>query len=180
MRIAVTAPSQDRTGLGMAVMLASLDQARPFSCDYAQRGREQRSGTVAQFAHAFRLGTMNATKDRAAFFHAVTDDVGAAVRASRRDAMDRAFETVERVGHPVHDHLKRLVIVVSASFASGHGPPHMLFRQRHGIQSGAGAPVPMFEHPPTRPNVLQRCPVWTARNRCCSERKPPCRARSTT
>jgi SGNH domain (fused to AT3 domains) len=35
--------------------------------------------------------------------------------------MDRALEAVEGVGGAVHAHLKRLVVIVSAGFAYGHG-----------------------------------------------------------
>ncbi len=63
---------------------------------------------------------MRAAEDHSFFFHAMTQDLGAAMRAGRRELVDRAFEAVERVALAVHDDLKRFVIVVSAGFASGH------------------------------------------------------------
>jgi len=59
---------------------------------------------------------MNATEDRAVLFNPMSHDVGATGRTSRRHPLDRAFETVERMGHPVHDDLECLVVVVSAGF----------------------------------------------------------------
>src|SRR5262249_51263759 len=79
------------------------------------------SGAVAQLAGALHFGAMRTAEDRAVLLHAVAHDVGAAARACRRHPLDRAFEAVEGVGHAVHDHLKRLVIVIAAGFASGHG-----------------------------------------------------------
>src|SRR5260370_5735014 len=128
------------------------------SCAQARRGK--RSGAVTQFARAFRLGTMSATKNRAAFFHAVTNDMGAAVRASRRDPLDRAFETIERVGNPVQDHLKRLVIVVSAGFASCHYYLTVRFVDIAEINPESRRRFPS-EHPPVGAYAFPSpCPVW--------------------
>jgi len=63
---------------------------------------------------------MLAAKEGAVLLEAVPDDADAAVLAGRRQRVDRAFEAVEGVGGAVHGHLKRLVVVVSAGFASGH------------------------------------------------------------
>src|SRR6266705_2579061 len=76
---------------------------------------------VAQRGCAFLLGAMGAAEDRVVLLDAVTDDADAAVIAGRRERMDRAFEAVERMGVSVHRHLERLVVIVAAGFASGHG-----------------------------------------------------------
>ena len=52
--------------------------------------------------------------------HAVTDDRTAAVGASRRKCMDRAFEAVEYMPLITDQHGKRFVVIVSTDFTSGH------------------------------------------------------------
>src|SRR5712692_10849049 len=94
--------------------LRSVLRARPH-LDHAARAY-----SIAQAHHAFDLGAMLAAEERAFLFESVTDDMDAAVLAGRRQRMDRALEAVEGVGRAVHAHLKRLVVVVSAGFASGH------------------------------------------------------------
>src|SRR3979411_538278 len=64
---------------------------------------------------------MLAAEERAVLLEPVTDDADAAVLAGRRQRMDCAFEAVKRVGGAIHAHLERLVVIVSARFASGHG-----------------------------------------------------------
>ena len=63
---------------------------------------------------------MLAAKEGALLLEAVTDNPDAAMRAGRRQCMDRAFEAVERVGLATLDHLKRLVVIVPAGFADCH------------------------------------------------------------
>ena len=48
------------------------------------------------------------------------DDAAAAVSTRWRQRMNRAFETVERVGASSETHLKCLVVVIAADFASCH------------------------------------------------------------
>src|SRR5437870_1067092 len=64
---------------------------------------------------------MRATEHHAAFLKSVADDVDAAVRASWRELMDRAFKAVEGVARAVEHDLERLVVIVPAGFADGHG-----------------------------------------------------------
>src|SRR5262245_35334692 len=64
---------------------------------------------------------MGATEDGAFFFHAVTKNMDTAVWTGGRNALNGAFEAIERVRHPVDHHLKRLVVIVSAGFTLGHG-----------------------------------------------------------
>src|ERR1700754_3385289 len=80
-----------------------------------------RAEAVAKSGDANHLGAMLAAEEGAVLFEAVTDDADAAVLAGWRQRVDRAFEAVEGVGGAVHAHLKRLVVLVSARFASGHG-----------------------------------------------------------
>src|SRR3954463_9701982 len=81
----------------------------------------RRADAVAQSGDADHLGAVFATEEGAVLFESVTDDADAAVLAGGRQRVDRAFEAVEGVGGAVHAHLKRLVVIVSARLASGHG-----------------------------------------------------------
>ena len=98
------------------------------------------SDPVAQAAHAFCLGTMFTTEEGSFFFEPVTDDVNATISASRSECMDCALEAVERVGRAVYGHLKGLVVVVSAGFASCHDD----------LPFAVGQPAPIGRVPQTR------------------------------
>src|SRR5258706_13740441 len=50
----------------------------------------------------------------------VADDLAPAVRALRRQRMNRALETVERMCRTSHRHVKGLVVVVAANTAGCH------------------------------------------------------------
>jgi hypothetical protein len=63
---------------------------------------------------------MNATIDLPVGFHTVPHDPAVAVRADRRQCVDRAFETIECVMFSGYDHFKRLVIFILANFACSH------------------------------------------------------------
>jgi hypothetical protein len=63
---------------------------------------------------------MDATEDLSIGFHAVTHHPALAVRANRRERVDRALEAIESVVLSGNDHLKRLVIVIFANFAFSH------------------------------------------------------------
>ena len=63
---------------------------------------------------------MDAAEDFASLLHAVPNDPAVAVRANRRERMDRALETVEGVMLPGHNHFERLVILIFANFACSH------------------------------------------------------------
>ena len=62
----------------------------------------------------------NAVGSCAFLFEPVADDVDSAISAGRSERMDRALKAVEGVSRAVHAHLKRLVVFISARFASGH------------------------------------------------------------
>ena len=64
---------------------------------------------------------MLAAEEPAAVFQPVAHDMCAAMRAGRRQGSDRTFEAVEKMGLPLHDYLKGLVIVISARLANRHG-----------------------------------------------------------
>lgn len=55
-----------------------------------------------------------------AYFHAVPDDLAAAVFAARRHRMDRALEAVERATFPSFNDLKCLVVFVATDITLGH------------------------------------------------------------
>jgi hypothetical protein len=63
---------------------------------------------------------MDATKDLPVDFHAVSHDSATAVRADRRQRVDRALEAIECVMLAGYDHFKRLVIFIFANFACSH------------------------------------------------------------
>ena len=63
---------------------------------------------------------MNAAIDLPIGFHTVSDDSTIAVRADRRQRVDRAFEAIECVMLSGYDHFKRLVVFIFANFACSH------------------------------------------------------------
>ena len=63
---------------------------------------------------------MDATEDLAALLHAVPNDPAVAVRANRRQRVDRAFEAIEGVMLAGHNYFERLVILIFANFACSH------------------------------------------------------------
>jgi hypothetical protein len=63
---------------------------------------------------------MLAAEECAFLFEAMTDDMNTAIVAGWSQRMDGALKAVEGMGPAVHAHLKCLVIVISAGFASGH------------------------------------------------------------
>src|SRR5262245_52461021 len=74
------------------------------------------------------LGAVDAAEDRVVLFDSVPDHAAAAMIADRRECMDSALEAVERVRASVDLDLERLVVLVAAGFALGHGSPHWLLR----------------------------------------------------
>ena len=63
---------------------------------------------------------MIAAEKDARLLQAMPEDAGAAMIAGRRERMDGTFEAVKRMRLAVHRDLKRLVVVVAASFARSH------------------------------------------------------------
>jgi hypothetical protein len=64
---------------------------------------------------------MRATVERPIAFHTVADHLAAAVSALRRQRMNGTLKTIENMGTSLQCDFKRLVILVSTSFTSGHG-----------------------------------------------------------
>jgi hypothetical protein len=56
---------------------------------------------VPQARHAFLLGAMHAAEDLAVMLDAVSDDAAAAMRAGRRERLNRTFERVEDHGSAI-------------------------------------------------------------------------------
>ena len=75
---------------------------------------------VLQLRCAGLARAVHTTEDFSLGFCTMADNTAVAVRANRRQRVDRALETVESVTFSAHDYLKRLVIIVLANFASSH------------------------------------------------------------
>jgi len=82
------------------------------------------SYSVTQAAHAFDLSAMLAAEECAFLFQPVANDMNTTIVAGRSQRMDRALKAIEGMGRAVHGHLKGLIIVISAGFASGHDCLH--------------------------------------------------------
>jgi hypothetical protein len=63
---------------------------------------------------------MDATEDFASLLHTVPNDTASAVRTNRRQRMDRTLKAIKDVMLVGNDHLKRLVVFISANVASSH------------------------------------------------------------
>src|SRR6478672_10742104 len=83
------------------------------------------SDAVVDAHHARVLGAARAAVERVVVLGAVADDAAAAMRAHRREALDRTFERIERAAAERSGEREGLVVVVAADVASGHGqsPP---------------------------------------------------------
>ena len=64
--------------------------------------------------------TVGAAEDLPIGFNAVPDNPAVAMRANRRQCVDRALEAVEGVTFSINDYVKRFVIFVFANFAGSH------------------------------------------------------------
>jgi hypothetical protein len=80
----------------------------------------QRSSAIFQFRFAAFARAVDAAKNLSVTFNAVPNNPAIAMRASRRQRVDGALETVEGVVHPADDHFKRLVIFVVANLTCCH------------------------------------------------------------
>ena len=80
----------------------------------------RRSDAIFQLRFAGLASAVDAAEDFSVSFNAVPDDPAVAMRANRRQRVDRALEAVERMVLPANDHFKRLVIFVFANFACSH------------------------------------------------------------
>ena len=63
---------------------------------------------------------MGATEDSISFFHVVADDSAAAMRALRRQRVDRALKAVEDMLLSLQNYFKKFVVVISADFTLSH------------------------------------------------------------
>jgi len=63
---------------------------------------------------------MDATEDLATFFHAMTDDSAAAVRAGWSHYLDRTFKAIENVAIAIRNHFEAFVIIISTKFTLSH------------------------------------------------------------
>jgi hypothetical protein len=93
-------------------------------------------GSFAFFApdvvfHAFDtrlLGTISAAKKVFLRFDAVTDNFAAAMRANRREPVNRALETIENVPISRRYDFKCQVVIVAADFTLRHFSSPLGFR----------------------------------------------------
>jgi hypothetical protein len=63
---------------------------------------------------------MDTAKDLPISFHTVANYSAMAVRTNRRQRMDRTLKAIKGVMLFGNDHLKRLVVFISANLASSH------------------------------------------------------------
>ena len=75
---------------------------------------------ISQLSFAGLSGAVDTAEDLSVGFNTVSHNPAVAMRANRRQRVDRALEAVERVVLPANDHFKRLVIFVFANFAYSH------------------------------------------------------------
>ena len=75
---------------------------------------------IFQLSFAGLTGAVDTAEDLSVGFDTVSHNPAVAMRANRRQRVDRALEAVERVVLPANDHFKRLVIFVFANFACSH------------------------------------------------------------
>lgn len=87
---------------------------------HAARCKCGHSHSIAQAAYAFAFGAMLAAEKGALSLEAVTDNTDAAMRAGRRQRVDRAFEAVVSVSFAAQNNLKSFVIIVAAGLADCH------------------------------------------------------------
>jgi len=76
--------------------------------------------TIAQFRHALLRGTVITAKHPAALLQAMPDDVYTAMGTGGRKRVDRAFEAIKSIGFTQDHHLKRFIVLISASIAFSH------------------------------------------------------------
>jgi len=77
---------------------------------------------VLQLRRAGNARAVDTTEDFSVRLDAVADDTTVAVRANRRQRVDRALEAIKGVTFSGDDDFKRLVIFVLANFACRHTP----------------------------------------------------------
>lgn len=83
-------------------------------------GSKPHSRVVHQLVFPALASAVGAAIQGAARFRAVTDDLAAAVRARRRQSVNRALERVENVTFSAHHDLERPRVIVAAGFAFRH------------------------------------------------------------
>lgn len=77
----------------------------------------------------------------------VSDNPATAMRAGRRQLVDCAFETVERVGLAIQNNLECLVVIISAEIASGHdNTPFGVDRSFINPRRRLPFPIPLQSH----------------------------------
>jgi hypothetical protein len=86
----------------------------------AERAADQPClGAINHLADSLFLGAMGAAEKRTTRFVTVAENAAAAMRAFRRQHMDRAFEAIEIVRDAILHDLQRLIVFVAATFTTG-------------------------------------------------------------
>ena len=84
------------------------------------RAWDESSHPVAQLGDAFSFRTVVAAVHPSVALRSMADDPDTAMRAHRRERVNRAFETVENMSLAPHHNLEAFVVVVAAELAFGH------------------------------------------------------------
>jgi hypothetical protein len=94
---------------------------------------------VSEFGLSTLPRTVSAAINGTHRLQAVSYDGASAVRATRRERVNCAFEAIERMTLLLHDDLERAVVVVSAHFTGRHC--HPLVAPWSVVGSGVGSPI---------------------------------------
>jgi hypothetical protein len=97
-----------------------LDRSAFLKASEIESRLEQQLDAVARSRDTILLGTVIAAVESAVFFQTVPDDPNAAMLAGWRQRVDRALETVKRMGLAPHNNVEGLVVIVATGFAGWH------------------------------------------------------------
>jgi hypothetical protein len=81
---------------------------------------KSRSSPVLQDRNPGAFGAMNAAENFTLCFHAVPNNLAAALGTFRREHVNRALEGIERLGFTFVAHFERLIVIISAAITLGH------------------------------------------------------------
>jgi hypothetical protein len=79
------------------------------------------SGAIAKLGNALLLCAMVTTKEFPVLLKAVAENSDTTGGTGRGESMDCTFEAIVGMGFPTLGNLERLIVIVSASLAFGHG-----------------------------------------------------------
>jgi uncharacterized membrane protein YdfJ with MMPL/SSD domain len=105
---------------GDAAIVTVIPEGSPQDKETEDLVNHLRDDVVPDALHALFLRTVGATEDAAVRLDTVADHPAAAMLAFRGQRLNGTLEAVERVCPAVHDHLERLVVIVTAGLATCH------------------------------------------------------------